>query len=226
MIDMFENILENKLFKSTILSLVCVMIIFLAVPTTKDSKTVVRNEDTGQKEFKQEISEVFVFSIIAAVFLPVLLFNVSDKQPPEPKRLTLPQVWSKISQAELMKFELQEVESILMRGDYIFAQSSRNKNVYHLRYTDHTKSCIMNIALYVMDDFTKFMTSPLMGLTTMPMGVDSAQSRLIKSQDSAARDVQTAKAMGITPEEMKRRLLQKEIDAQNRPRMEDDLNES
>lgn len=226
MIEMFENILENKLFKSSMVTIVCIMIILLIVPATRDSKDVVRNETTGQLEFKQVVNEVFIFAIIMAIILPLLLFNVVGEQKQFPKRMTLPEVWSKIPRAEIVKFDLQGVESILMRGEYFYGQSSRNKNIFHLRYTDHEHSCITNIALYVMDDFSKFMNSPLVGITTMPLGLDSAQTRLIKIQDLPARVVQTAETLGISAEEIKRRLLQKELEVQNQPVMEDENNEN
>ena len=223
---MFDNILQNKMLKASIVSIVLLMIIVLTISPTKDDKsTTVRNEVTGQKEFKQIVNEIFILSIIAAVILPVFFFNVSEPSKTVPKRMTLPEVWGKISRGEIMKFELQEVESILLRGDYIYGQSSRNKNIFHLRYTDHNKSCIMNIALYVMDDFSKFMTSPLVGLTTMPMGIESAQTRLIKTQETAARTIQTAEQLGITKEEIRRRILEKELEAQNQP-VEGDVSEN
>ena len=214
---MFENIWNSRTLKVSIVSIIFIIIIILAVPPTKDNKEVsLRNENTGEKEFKQQINEAFIGGLLLAVILPLILISSLDQSSPTPKRLSLPQIWSKITKDELIKFELQDVMSILMTGDYFYGQSSRNKNVYHLRYTDQGKNAIINIALYTLDDFSKFMTSPLFGITTMPMGLDSAQTRMIKTQDTASRVVQTAQTIGITPEEVRRRLLEKEIEAQSK----------
>lgn len=222
----FGNIFENKAVKTSIASIVLLILIVLTISPTRDDKQVtLRNEITGLKEFKQTINEVFVIAIMVAVLLPVFFFTSTEGQKPQPKRMTLPWLWSKIPREEIIKHELKEVESVILSGNYLWAPSSRNKNIYHLRYTDNQKHCEMNIAMYVLDDFVKFMSSPITAITTMPMGIESAQSRLIKTQETPARVIQTVGQLGITPEEVKRRLLEKEIESQNRS-VEGDTNEN
>jgi hypothetical protein len=208
---MFEFLGGNKSkAEAIVIFLVLFIISVFGVPMFKDDldKPMLINVVTKEQVHYKILTEVFIIALLISGIAPLLYLSTKAEQLIS-RRRSIVEVWKDISENDRIKLGLPHISDKKFSEDTILYTQD---DVYSIiRYPSYDQGKYFYLVLDMKEDWNKRSTTPIHSFALTNMGLDRAKAILGKKGEPLERFIGQAQKIGLSPEELRRQILERQI---------------
>jgi hypothetical protein len=215
---MFESLGNKKNHvEAIIVFVVCLGISIAAVPTFRDDpdKPVLLNVETKQLVHQQVLSETFLLAVFVSGVAGILWFARKSEVKPVVRLRNIIEVWANFPPYFQSKMKMPTVQDKNFSNVWDTPLDERH---YLIRYPMYDEGVFRYLAVDMCEDWARYGTTPYRGHIDGNMGIERAKSLLLKKTAPYGKLYSQLEAIGISPEEARRKKAEAEIEKEKERR--------